>query len=65
MPGLPDDVWEREWRSTGWSVRVTDPRHGTPRTLWVVEVASEDAVVTFAADEVSNGVFLFALPRPR
>lgn len=60
--GLPSNVWALDWRSTGESVRVTDPLYGTPRTLHVVEVETDKGVVTFAAGEVSNGVFLFALP---
>ena len=59
---LPSNVWDLDWRSTQESIRVTDPLYGTQRTLDVVEIDTDQGVVTFAAGEVSNGVFLFALP---
>lgn len=63
VPDLPENVWELDWRSTGRSVRLSDPLYGNQRSLAVVEVDSPDGTVTFAVDEVSNGVFLFAVPR--
>lgn len=59
---LPEGLWDLDWRSTGRSIRATDPIYGSQRTLWIVEVESQADVVTFAVDEVSNGVYLFAVP---
>ena len=36
--------------------------YGNQRDLDVVEIDTDDGLVTFAVREVSNGVFLFALP---
>ncbi|WP_296605044.1 hypothetical protein [Nocardioides sp.] len=63
MPDLPDDLWDLDWRTTGESIRVTDPLYGNQRSLPVVEIDAADGAARFAADEVSNGVFLFAVPR--
>ena len=63
VPGLPTDLWDLNWRSTGNSIRVTDPIYGNQQTLWIVEVESQTGVTAFAVDEVSNGVYLFAVPR--
>jgi hypothetical protein len=63
VPELPTDLWDLDWRSTGNSIRVTDPIYGNQWTLWIVEVESHSDVITFAVDEVSNGVYLFAVPR--
>jgi hypothetical protein len=62
VPDLPADLWDLDWRSTGESIRVTDPLYGNQRSLSVVQIDTVDGAVKFAADEVSNGVFLFALP---
>jgi hypothetical protein len=61
--GLPEDVWNLRWRSTGESIRASDPIYGSPLTLRIVEIDSQESVITFAVDEVSNGVYLFAVPR--
>jgi hypothetical protein len=63
VPNLPDDLWDLDWRSTGESIRVTDPLYGTQRSLSVMEIEAVDGTLRFASGEVSNGVFLFALPR--
>ena len=65
VPDLPDDIWEVPWRNTGKSIQVTDPIYGNQRSLSICEVDAEDRVVTFAVEEVSNGVFLFSLPGVR
>lgn len=65
VPDLPANIWELRWRSTGASIRVTDPIYGNQRSLAVVEIDTEEGALTFAVDEVSNGVFLFALPGVR
>ena len=57
--GVP--VWRSEWRATGDRIRLT--RYGQSVSLPVYEASSGDARAQFAADEVSNGVYLFALPR--
>lgn len=62
VPGLPSNVWELNWRNTQESIRVTDPLYGNQRNLDVVEIDTDDGVLTFAVREVSNGVFLLALP---
>jgi hypothetical protein len=62
VPGLPEGIWEDPWRSTGQTIRVTDPLYGNARTLDVMETALMDERVVFAVAEVSNGVFLFAAP---
>lgn len=62
VPELPEDVWNLKWRSTDKNICATDPIYGNPRTLRIVEFDSQAAVVTFAVDEVSNGVYLFAVP---
>ena len=63
VPDLPDDLWDLDWRSTGESIRVTDPLYGHQRSLSVVEIETVDGTARFASAEVSNGVFLCALPR--
>lgn len=63
VPGLPADLWEREWRHTNRSIQLADPLYGGQRSLSVVEVGTNDATLTFAVTEVSNGIYLFALPR--
>jgi hypothetical protein len=62
VPGLPVDVWDLHWRSTGASIRVTDPVHHHQRSLHVVEAETDAETARFAVDEVSSGVFLFAVP---
>ena len=57
--GVP--VWRSEWKWTGARVRLT--RHGEPVSAPVYEAASGEARAQFAAVEVSNGVYSFALPR--
>ncbi len=42
---------------------MADPLYGNQRSLRIVEVDTDDDIVKFAVDEVSNGVYLFALPR--
>ena len=59
---LPVDIWTVDWHSTGAKVLVSDPLYGVQRALTVVEIDSGDGTITFAVDEVSNGVYLFALP---
>lgn len=54
-------VWRSEWKATGERVQLT--RYGQPVSLPVYEASSGEARAQFAADEVSNGVYLFALPR--
>lgn len=62
VPELPEELWNLNWRSTGNNIRVTDPTYGNQRTLWIVEAESQAGVITFAVDEISNGVYLFAVP---
>jgi hypothetical protein len=62
VPDLPADLWQLRWRDTGRSIRLADPLYGNQRTLSVAEVATNGGTVTFAVTEVSNGVYLFALP---
>ena len=57
--GVP--VWRSEWKRTGARAQLT--RYGEPVSAPVYEAASGEARAQFAADEVSNGVYLFALPR--
>lgn len=63
VPGLPANLWQLEWRSTSRTILVADPLYGNQRSLRIVEVDTDDDIVKFAVDEVSNGVYLFALPR--
>lgn len=62
VPELPADLWQLRWRNTSRSIRLADPLYGNQRTLSVVEVATDEGTVTFAVTEVSNGVYLFAVP---
>ena len=48
--------------NTSRSIRLAGPLYRNQRTLSVVEVATNAGTVTFAVTEVSNGVYLFALP---
>lgn len=64
VPGLPSGHWALPWTATGDSVLATDPLHGNQRTLAVHEVAGPDGLARFAAAEVSNGVYLVAVPTP-
>ena len=57
--GVP--VWRSEWKRTGARVRLT--RYGERVSAPIYEAASGEARAQFAAVEVSNGVWLFALPR--
>ena len=57
--GVP--VWRSEWKATGERVRLT--RYGQSVSLPIFEASSGNARARFAADEVSNGVYFFALPR--
>lgn len=62
VPGLPIEFWHLPWRRTV-KILLTEPLHGTQRSLDVVHVDTEsDGTVKFAVDEVSNGIYLFALP---
>ena len=62
VPDLPPDLWDVEWRSTDQSILVSDPIYGRQLTLSVCELESGDRVTRFAVREVSNGVYLFAIP---
>jgi hypothetical protein len=62
VDGLPADVWARDWRYTDEVIRVRDPLYGKQVVLGVTEIDADDGVVTFAYTEITNGVYLFALP---
>ena len=57
--GVP--VWRSEWKATGERVRLS--HNGEPVTAPVYEASADGSRAQFAAVEVSNGVYLFALPR--
>lgn len=62
-PDLPADPWQLTWRSTMRTIRVADPIYGNQLSLTVAEVDTTESTVMFAVTEVSNSVYLFALPR--
>lgn len=62
IAGLPEDIWDLRWQSTGESVYASDPPRGT-FSLTVQTVDTPDGPFVFAAREVSNGVTMFAIPR--
>jgi hypothetical protein len=62
VPDLPPDLWDVAWRSTDRSILVSDPIYGRRLTLSVCEHESDGRVTRFAVREVSNGMYLFAIP---
>jgi hypothetical protein len=61
------DVWRHRWQRRPLELAsVTDPsgnqRQFPVYTIAVLDVAAGDRSVTFAADEVSNGVWAFYVP---
>lgn len=62
VPELPPDLWTLDWQSTDRSILVTDP-YGNQRTLWITRIVVDGEPREFAYDEVSNGHYLFAVPR--
>ena len=50
---------------TGETIRVSDPIYGNQLSLDVTEIQTDGGKVKFAVREVSNGVYLFALPGVR
>lgn len=65
VPGLPSGHWALPWTATGDSAQVTDPLYGNQRALAVHDVAGPGGLARFAVTEVSNGVYLVAVPTPR
>lgn len=59
---LPSDLWTLAWQSTDRSILVTDPLYGNQRTLWISRIIVDGQPREFASGEVSNGVYLFAVP---
>lgn len=62
VPDLPATIWQSRWHRTGETIRVSDPIYGNQLSLDVTEVEADGRKVRFAVREVSNGVYLFALP---
>ena len=59
---MPNEFWHLPWRRTV-KILLTEPLYRTQRSLDVVHVdTGSDGTVRFAVDEVSNGIYLFALP---
>lgn len=54
-------VWHAEWRSTDQHAAIT--HYGSPQTAPVYEAEKHGACARFAATEVSNGVYVFGVPR--
>lgn len=63
IPDFPKEIWQLEWRNTSRAIQVSDPRSGNQHSLSVMDVETNQGTITFAVTEVSNGAYLFALPR--
>ena len=63
VPGMPGDFWDARWEETGERIPMKDPLHGNQRYLRVCRIRTTEGTVTFAQDEVSNGIFLLAVPQ--
>lgn len=63
VPELPVELWSLKWENTRKRIPFKDPTHGRQLYLDVYEIASTQGPVTFAVREVSNVVYLFAVPR--
>lgn len=61
VPDLPEGLWDTPWHRSEQSILVTDPLYGHQRSLVVVNL-DEPRGVVFAVGEVSNGVYLIAVP---
>jgi hypothetical protein len=54
-------VWRAEWQSTGEQATVT--HYGSLQVAPVYEAEQNGNCARFAATEVSNGAYVFAIPR--
>jgi hypothetical protein len=53
-------VWDHQWEHLEGSPSVTP--HGETESLRLFRIRTEDRSIIFAADEVSNQVYKFAVP---
>lgn len=62
VPHLPADFWTLRKVPTGRTIPMKDPLYGRQLHLRVYQADTADGPVTFAMREVSNGVYLVAVP---
>ncbi|UTW64606.1 hypothetical protein KFE98_00445 [bacterium SCSIO 12741] len=51
------NIWDLEWKTTGESIKIKDPKYGQCYTFSVYQITRGSETVRFSAGEFSNNIW--------